>query len=64
MSSLSEKIYSGRTTVSKEEELKDALRRKWREILQDEIRKAILSWEKRLRVIYDESRGHIDHLFN
>ena len=62
--SLSEKVYSGRTTVFKGEELKDAIRQKWREIPQDEVQKAILSWKKRLRAICDESGGHINYLFN
>ena len=58
------KVYSGRATVFKKEEQKDAMRQKWREILQDDVRKAILSWKKRLRAIYDESGGHINQLFN
>ena len=62
--SLSEKVYSGRKTVFKEEELKDTIRQKWSEISQDEVRKAILSWKKRLRAVCDQSGGHIDHLFN
>ena len=44
--SLSERVYSGRTTAFREEELKDAIRQKWREIPQDEVQKAILSWKK------------------
>ena len=39
--SLSWIVYCGRTTVFKEKELKDAIRQKWREIPQDEVRKAI-----------------------
>ena len=44
--SLSDKVYSGRTTLFREEPLKDAIRKKWREIPQDEVRKAISSWKK------------------
>ena len=62
--SLLEKVDSGRTTVFKEDELKNAIRQKWREISQNEVGQAILSWKKRLRAICDESGGHIDHLFN
>lgn len=61
--SLSEKVYRGRNTAFNEEELKDAIKEKWREISQAEVRKTILSWKKRLRAVCDVSGGHIDHLF-
>ena len=47
--SLSEKVYSGRTTVSKKEKIKDAIRQKWREIPHHGVQKAILCWKKRLQ---------------
>ena len=62
--SLVEKVYSGRTTVFKEEELKDVIKQKWQEIPQDEVQKAILPWKNLLRGFCDESGGHIHHLFN
>ena len=61
--SLSEKVYSGRKTVLKEE-LKDTIRQILSEISQGEVQKAISSWKKRLRGIRDQSGDHIDHLFN
>ena len=64
MDSLLEKVCSGRTTIFEEEEVKDTIRQKWQEIPQDEVRKEILSWRKRLQAICSESGGHIDHLFN
>ena len=62
--SLSQKVYGERKTVFKEEKLKDTIRHKWSEISQDQVRKAILSWKKRLRAVCDQSGRHIDHLFN
>ena len=60
--SLSEKVYKGRTEKFTEEELKRKIRKCWKEISLGEVQKAVGSWKKRLRLVYKQDGGPIDHL--
>ena len=62
--SLSEKVYKGRTQKFTENELKEKIQEKWEEITLEEVRKSIGSFKKRLRAVYEQNGGHIDHLLN
>ena len=55
--SLSEKVYEGHSTKFTE------IQQCWERIPQEGIRKAIASWKKRVRAVYRENGGPIDHLF-
>ena len=60
--SLSEKVYKGRNKKFTEEELKQRITECWEEITLDEIRKSIGAWKKRLRTVFQQEGGPIDHL--
>ena len=60
--SLKEKVYSGERNTFTEEALKQKIKESWRRIPLRDIRKAISSWKKRLRLVIQEEGGPIDHL--
>ena len=55
-------VYKGRTEKFTEEELKRKIRKCWKEISLGEVQKAVGSWKKRLRLVYKQDGGPIDHL--
>ena len=62
--SLSEKEYEGRSTKFTESELKQKIQQCWERISQGEIRKAIASWKKRVRVVCRENGGQLTTCLN
>ena len=59
--SLKEKAYRGEQDKLTEQALMNRMIMSWEEMLIEEIRNRISAWKKRLRLVVEEDRGHIEH---
>ena len=60
--SLSEKVYEGRKEKFTEAELKKKLKQSWQKITLKEVHKAVRGWKPRLREVFENNGGPIEHL--